>query len=454
MRYLLVLFISCLPIFSIASETIVQGTFENFNGKTIRVAIVEDYITNSRKYLTESTVENNQYRLSFEIQESRQIILKLEDKETTFFAEVGAIYNINLSYDEERNRGQAFNKTLDLHFAYPKTKELNQIIRAFNNDYQDFMADNYRLFITQQASKAVEKFIEQQNSITLYQENDYAKEYVRYALANLKHINHTARKKLLNEYLQDQDILYLQKEYMNFFMQLYQKSFESMSISRSGAEVLKAIVLEEDLKKTLKLIKENEGFNNTELAELYLIYGLYNVYYLDILNKRDNLNMLNQLAEKAKSAENRALAKSVIEKLRSYNKGEIAANFELKNSKDEIKTLEDFKGKVIYLNFWADWSIPSLKELNVIKMLETKYGEKIHFISINLDEDPEKMKNIQKKNNYPWTFLHYGNDYKIRENYNVSTVPTYFLIDKNSKILEANTLDPTEIEWRLYELSK
>ena len=87
-------------------------------------------------------------------------------------------------------------------------------------------------------------------------------------------------------------------------------------------------------------------------------------------------------------------------------------------------------------------------------MLHKTYDDKINFISINLDEDSQNMKDFVAKNKYPWSFLHYGNDYKIRENYNVLTVPTYFILDENGRIIEANTQDPTEIEKKLYQLTR
>ena len=114
--------------------------------------------------------------------------------------------------------------------------------------------------------------------------------------------------------------------------------------------------------------------------------------------------------------------------------------------------MKDLKGRPVYLNFWANWSIPSLRQLKVLQKLEEKYGDKIHFVSINLDEDASIFKNTKAKNNYRWTFLHYGDDFELREKYDVRTVPTYYLIDAAGKIIKANASGPTEIERTLYDL--
>ena len=164
--------------------------------------------------------------------------------------------------------------------------------------------------------------------------------------------------------------------------------------------------------------------------------------------------MLELLSKNGSTPSIQLTAKNVIESLKKFDNNGMAANFELKDENGMLVKLTDFKGKPIYLNFWADWSIPSLRQLSVMQKLHEKYGEKIHFVSINLDEDPTKMNDYLKLKNFKWTFLHYGNDYEVREKYNVRTVPSYFLIDENGKFIQLNAPNPTEVERKLYEISK
>ena len=129
-------------------------------------------------------------------------------------------------------------------------------------------------------------------------------------------------------------------------------------------------------------------------------------------------------------------------------------SFSLADENNVIKSLEDFKGKPIYLGFWSNTSIPSLRELKVIKVLNEKYGEKIHFISINLDKAPNSMVTTKTKYGFNWTFLHYGNDYELRERYDIRTVPTYFLIDSDGRLIQSHAKGPVKIEKTLYNLTK
>ncbi|MBL4709665.1 MAG: TlpA family protein disulfide reductase, partial [Flavobacteriales bacterium] len=137
-----------------------------------------------------------------------------------------------------------------------------------------------------------------------------------------------------------------------------------------------------------------------------------------------------------------------------FSRANNAVEFTLLDTDSKEHKLSDFKGKPVYLNFWSTSSIPSLRELKVMKVLHQKYGKKIHFISINLDNDSTINQSIKAKNTYDWTFLHFGDDYDLREKYQVATIPTYFLINENGGIIKAFAEGPVDVERRLYNLVK
>lgn len=444
-KILLLLFNCALLSLAYSAEILIQGDVQGFEGKTIKAIAVGDYITNHREAVSQSIIENGKFNLRFTQDKTQQIFLRIEDKETSLFTEAGKVYNINLSYDAKANLGRAFDKYLDLQFSFPSAGDINLLIKQFNRSYQDFFSKNYQRFIIKSAQKEMNDFILQWESKEGFHQDQFVDQYINYALANLKQINGVAKEKLFSQYLNDQSILYSNKEYMNFFNQFYQKDFEQLSLTKNGAEVLKAIMIEKDLDKTLNLIKTYKKISSLELAELYLINGLFAVYHQKKIRQSDNIDFLNLISKEGKTEENKAIAKNAIKELRRF-KSNKAPDFTLANENGEQFSLSDYKGKPIYLGFWADWSIPSLRELRVIKSLEEKYGEKVHFISINIDDDKKKMKLTKNENNYNWSFLHYDLDYDIREKYNVSTVPSYFLIDENGKMIKAHALGPAEIE--------
>jgi len=450
---LLSCFIASILLYS--TETIIQGNISAFNGKTLKVSLISDYLTFTSEEVAKTLISKGKFKITLQLDDTQQVFLKIEDKQTSFFAKPGEVYNLNLSYDAQANQGRAFDKYLDLKFSYPRTDEINQLIKSFNTAYQNFFSKNYQRLAINVAQKEINSFVAEWEQKEAYKKDPFTTNYVRYALANLEDINNSASKdKLYDKYLKNQPILYQHKEYMNFFTQYYRLSFEQFALTKNGAVVLKALMLEEDLEKTIVLLQKFKNLENPALAELYLIYGLFEVYHKKTIQQEVSLSILNKISKKGKNTFNQRIAKNAEESLNQFNNSNIAPPFTLSNEKGEKIALSNFYGKPIYLSFWADWSIPSLRELKVMKTLAEKYGEKIHFVSINLDDNIEKMKKVKSNNNYNWTFLHFGEDYEVREKYNIKTVPSYFLIDEKGKFVQAHAEGPTKIERMLYNLAK
>jgi len=100
----------------------------------------------------------------------------------------------------------------------------------------------------------------------------------------------------------------------------------------------------------------------------------------------------------------------------------------------ENKTLEDYKGKVIYLDFWASWCGPCRQSLPLLNELRDELGsEYFEVIAINLDQNPEDGKRFLQKYpvNYPVLTDTTGS---TPQKYQLSGMPTSYLIDQNGEI--------------------
>jgi thiol-disulfide isomerase/thioredoxin len=452
MKLFFVFILSILSFGSFALTVTISGGIKGFENRNISANKYSDYITFSKVQLAETKISNGKFTLNFNIENTQQIILRIEDKETSLFAEPGKNYNIALSYDAKANQGNAFDKYLNINFLFPNPSEANSLIKLFNSDYQDFFEANYQMMILKKANTETEVFIKKQSEIKAYQNNTFVNSYVNYALANLEDLIRRPEAELFSKYLKEKPILHNNKEFMNFFIQFYKSDFEKLTLSKKGQEILKTITFDKSLIKTISAVKEAKKIQSNELAELYLCYGLFEVFHSRRVNQNASLNLLEQIAIKSKYPQIRILANNIKSKLQLFGKNQDAPGFKLNNIEGKEFQLSDFKGKVVYLNFWASWSIPSLRELQVIKALHEKYQSKVHFISINVDEGTKALQKVQSQKSYPWTMLHYGDDYKVRERFDVRTVPTYFLIDENGKILTPFAPGPRDIEKKFYEL--
>lgn len=96
--------------------------------------------------------------------------------------------------------------------------------------------------------------------------------------------------------------------------------------------------------------------------------------------------------------------------------------------------LSQFKGKVIFLNFWATWCGPCIKELPNIKNLWEDYKDEVVFLLIS-NEKPDRIKRFEKDKNTGLPFYYY-NSGDIPDVYKHSLIPTTFILSKNGKIVK------------------
>lgn len=104
----------------------------------------------------------------------------------------------------------------------------------------------------------------------------------------------------------------------------------------------------------------------------------------------------------------------------------------------ENLSLDLYKGKFLYMEFWGSWCGPCLKELPEIKKAFNGIDKsKIDFLGIAFDK-AEPLKKLLEKEKIEWKQIMREDEDGIIEDYNISSYPTSFLINPNGKIIAKN----------------
>ena len=114
--------------------------------------------------------------------------------------------------------------------------------------------------------------------------------------------------------------------------------------------------------------------------------------------------------------------------------GKAAPDFTLPLKQGSI-SLSQYKGKVVYIDFWASWCIPCRKSFPWMNSMEQKYsGKGLKIITINLDKKEKAVEKFLKR--YPAKFaVAYDPAGKTAEAYNVKGMPSSYLIDRSGNII-------------------
>ncbi|MBN1286956.1 MAG: redoxin domain-containing protein [Anaerolineae bacterium] len=133
--------------------------------------------------------------------------------------------------------------------------------------------------------------------------------------------------------------------------------------------------------------------------------------------------------------------------------GEAAPNFETQNLYGERVTLEDFRGKVVLLNFWATWCEPCRVEMPEFQQAAVDYRDKLVVLPVNLEETPEAIIAFAEKEGLRLGFV-LDQAHRVSDLYKVVAQPTTYLIapDGTVTVKHAGPLTLEQLEAYLLEI--
>lgn len=111
-----------------------------------------------------------------------------------------------------------------------------------------------------------------------------------------------------------------------------------------------------------------------------------------------------------------------------------AEDFTLPSRGGENVRLDELKGEVVLVNFWASWCGPCRAELPKLEELHQKYKDMgVTILGINIDENLELSQRLLKDVEVNFPIL-YDFDNKVSKPYDISAMPSTFIIDKSGNL--------------------
>jgi len=111
--------------------------------------------------------------------------------------------------------------------------------------------------------------------------------------------------------------------------------------------------------------------------------------------------------------------------------------------------LEDFAGKVVYIDFWASWCGPCRQQMPYSKKLHHKFDKKQHkelvFLYISIDNTETAWKGAMKKLGVEGNHVYSPGGWrsKAAQTFRISGIPRYMLVDKDGVIVKPNAPRPS-----------
>lgn len=114
--------------------------------------------------------------------------------------------------------------------------------------------------------------------------------------------------------------------------------------------------------------------------------------------------------------------------------GKPAAVASFSDAAGNITTLDELRGKVVLINFWATWCPPCIAEMPALNQLyeSVRQNPNLVFVTVDADSNLERAKAFMKKHSY--TLPVYSLNSSISEQLFSGSLPTTLVVDKRGQV--------------------
>ena len=118
--------------------------------------------------------------------------------------------------------------------------------------------------------------------------------------------------------------------------------------------------------------------------------------------------------------------------------GKIVPDFSAIDLDGRPISLQQYRGKVVLLDFWAVWCGPCITEMPNVKRVYNTYRDRgFDIIGVSLDTDEARLRNYLKKNNIRWRQIFSGQKWRspLAQRHHIRSIPAPWLISRDGTLI-------------------
>jgi thiol-disulfide isomerase/thioredoxin len=239
--------------------------------------------------------------------------------------------------------------------------------------------------------------------------------------------------------LNDDELFYNDKNYRSLLIEQWRLN------SKEAMDKDQSLTIINFVKDQIKDIK------NTEIQDYIAIMLLREI-------NKDNANIDQDYQEILSILTDLKLKEKLTARYNSIGKRQLempSPDFNYVNIDGGTTTLKDLEGKMLYVEIWATWCAPCIKEMPALKELINIYKDQnIAFVSISIDSEKDfnKWRAMVPEKNVGGIQLYAdkGLDSDFMKAFGVGLIPRSILLDENGKIINSHAPRPSDVDTKKY----
>ncbi len=437
-----------------ALGTVVNISAPDYKNEVIIWKKKVDYISNKFEILDQQIIDSNgNAKLFFKNTKIELTEILIGRSHGMLYLDTATtIYNLYIPKDTLIEKASLKKSNVQFLFIDLKKNDINHLILDFNFELDFFLYGDTNKII--RMAKHNKEFQDSLNNFKIYLSERYRSNkikylhnYIRYEIALLEQLAHQNKGDyyktyLFESYLKTNEINYTNDAYMQFFNLFYRDVFKLGGLAIND-KIKFAVNNYNDFKKLIESMDNSKYFSNPKLKELAAIKGLYDSYYSVSYVPENIISILNYIAQNSQWNLHKNIASNCINEISKLSVGAPCPNLKFTDINNKEISIDDFKGKYTYINFFASWNNKSLHEMEVINQFQENY-EFVNFVSVNLDHNFKSYKKVAEEKLYKsWPVIYPLNKQGLISHFQLDHLPTHLLIDPNGNIYQYPALPPT-----------
>ena len=194
------------------------------------------------------------------------------------------------------------------------------------------------------------------------------------------------------------------------------------------------------------VIKRFKAFKSDKIREYALFYIICKAMHTE--ERADYQFLIDYFNQISKDK----MYRDIIESRLKFEDGAIAPLFTLSGPDGQLHSLREFRGKFVYIDFWATWCGPCRAEFPKFDKLQEEYKDApLVFLSISIDNDLKAWRDfVAQKQPHNLQLAAKRSDGEIPANsqvalnYHISAIPEFVLIDPEGRIVKTRCPRPSQ----------